>query len=401
MRISKRNLKILIENYLAEDGEGTKIGSGVGSGAIKGAGKLRQDVENTASLSDIFKVPKQFQDAYDRFTKEDPENDIAKNPEMVLDFRKWMKTKLSKNEQRKFFAKNGLSSATLSTSGKYAKNYNEYVAKAFEHYGDEYLEEKNPSLYGRLKKTGQEYLDMAEKGYEDLKADSAGKKIEGRGAAIYISFSDVKPISSMAKGANPAIQKLVDKIPQGHAGVILINPDGQGHYFDFGRYGKGKNCKKKSGKFGLGAIGVTGNVRYAALGRIKYKDGSDLSAQVKRLVSRANSKIGHLRGKMVHTTKINLRGTDAAVSKGLEIYKSSGNCHNYSVTRALGGKHGKSEEGSYQFNCGTFSTYLFGMAKSGSESGGEQYIQKVGGLGAPDSIVAGIAKDIGKKTITV
>jgi hypothetical protein len=392
MKISKKKLSMLIENYLLEDDKTGDIAA------------ISSDA-STAKFSDVFKMPDQFQKMYDSFTEDEdisnPKDDIVNNPAMVLAFRKWFKTKLNKKQQREFFRKHGLNATTLSTSGKYAKKYNKYVKKAFEFYGDEYIQELNPSLYNRLKKSGQEYLDKASKGLENVQADRSGKKLEGRGAAIYISFSDVKPISKMAKGTNPTIQKIIDRIPQGHAGVILIEPDGKGHYFDFGRYGSGKNCKKKEGKFGLGAIGVTGNVRYASLGRVKYKDEADLSAQVKRLVSRANSKIGLLRGKMVHTTKINLNGAGEAVSKGLEVLKSSGNCHSYSVTRALGGAHGKSEEGSYQFNCGTFSTYLFGIAKAGTASGGGQYIKKVGGLGAPDSIVAGIAEDIGKQTVAV
>lgn len=387
MRLSKKDLKLIIESYLKEVSE-----------------EELNSPERSDPATAVDQLKDKFKIVYDKFLKSEEsdgeEDDISNNPEMVLEFRKWFSTKMSKKEQKSFFIKKGMKPTNLSTTGKYSTKFNKHVAKAWEVHGEEFLKEKNISLYGKIKKYGKEYLEKAGQKIEDIKSDSEGKKIEGKGAAIYISFSDVKPISSMAK-SNPAVKKFVDNIPQGHAGVILIEETGAGHYFDFGRYGKGKNCQKKEGKYGLGAIGVTGNVRYASLGKVKYKNEADLSKQVKKLVSRANSKLGHLKGTMLHTTRMNLNGVKTAVSKGLEILKTTGNCHNYSVTRLVGGKHGISKKGSYQFNCGTFSTYLFGISLFGSEAGGDRYISVVGGLGAPDSIVSGIAKNINREVVTV
>ncbi len=210
------------------------------------------------------------------------------------------------------------------------------------------------------------------------------KKKERQGAVILCHWRGSKPLSKkMEEGIPKTVFEAL--FPQGHGGIILVQPNGKADYFDFGRYrsvtcsepelDKLRNFVEKAFQEipGVkGGIGVGGGVRHKDLGFVKTEDykpslifdpvkagkkhilGMEMKTvsveTAKKLVVSAQ-KLGSLSDGECFLCP-DVGHVDIAYDYAME---QKDKCHLYSLVPVTN-----------NYNCGTFATHLAFIAGKGS-----------------------------------
>lgn len=138
-----------------------------------------------------------------------------------------------------------------------------------------------PGLQVAYERYGDEFEDDQE---EIAKTKSSNDEKVMQGCVILCHWRGSKPLTkSLDKGLTRNVLETL--FPQGHGGIILIQPNGKADYFDFGRY-PGYLCKEKdleklrnvaekaiqSIPGVKTAIATGGGVRHKSLGKVKFEE---------------------------------------------------------------------------------------------------------------------------------
>jgi hypothetical protein len=292
------------------------------------------------------------------------------------------------------------------------ESFNEFISESFgeEIHSDNAYEYKKESniWYSRSKGNtswtsladNQEATDKLEKEYgSSLLSDlgfgeqtSSSSDSDDNFSAIVYNNSGAKPVSALLNNTvrkilpgfvKSGFDALVRHIPQGHAGIIMIDPDGSAFNVDFGAGSTWGCSDNKSFRTKLGLF-TMGGTRVKRLGRVPLNQKGNLS----------NTTINNLVNKTNHTEFAIIKNFNFSTAFA---YATTPECRPYSIIPGIYDGPGTSSlnvvEGE---NCGSF-IYKVAMIGNGLSPGSTAAGVLSNLLTSPDQVIsllktAGIAE---------
>jgi hypothetical protein len=285
---------------------------------------------------------------------------------------------------------------------KLLESFNKFISESFgeEIHSDNSYEYKKESNIWYSKKKGntswaslidnQEATDKLDREYgsslfsvlDDEQTSSSSNPDDNFSAIVY-NNSDAKPVSALLNNTvrkalpdfvRSGFDALVSYIPQGHAGIIMIDPDGNAFNVDFGAGSTWGCSDNKSFRTKLGLF-TMGGTRTNKIGRVPLNQKGNLS----------NTTINNLVNKTNHTEFAIIKNFNFSTAFA---YATTPKCRPYAIIPGIYNGIGTSAlnivEGE---NCGSF-IYKVAMIGNGLSPGSAAAGVLSNLLVAPDQVVA-------------